>query len=603
MKDFESYFSSDTIISYLCKIRVKVANARNKKHLIHLLTDVDKYNYHVNDFKRNTNIESDTNEFIKFQSKFLEELNQFLPSRKKWVALGKKSRINKYTNQALSSSDKNYQSLLITIKSFKEKSPNEQWLNALDRFVEDIQISVSSGTYKITPPLIFPKLKNEKQNKEYNECRPLCIFSLKDRIILSITNKYLTKLLDSHFEDCSYAFRSKRNKYNSAILTHHDCIKDVYEYRLKNQDKPLWVVECDMEKFYDSVNHKIVKELFDKLIEKTRISFPEKDFSKPSYIFYEFLDCYAFNKNVPSKTDLLYWRSYDIQNGEFGWIEKSLNELSYYNDINDERIGVPQGGALSGLIANIVLDIADKEVLKTSVFYTRFCDDMLIIHPDNNICQTAKNNYLNALKKLKLVPHKFKSANELFEKRTTVNKIKQEKSFAPFWKGKSKGPYRWGGIEDEAFPWIGFVGYEIRYDGNIRVRKRSFLKELQKQHKVVSQIKNAVRNGCRKSRGSITESAIHRLVGMSVGRITIKNYDEVSNDLCWKNGFKELNMNKYSIQQIKQLDRNRSRLYYDLLRDLTVEESKDKIFSKQRKIIHFNKPFSYYYQVLEREDK
>jgi hypothetical protein len=93
---------------------------------------------------------------------------------------------------------------------------------------------------------------------------------------------------------------------------------------------------------------------------------------------------------------------------------------------------------------------------------------------------------------------------------------------------------------------------------------------------------------------------------MSVGRVTIRNYDIVANDLCWKNGFKELNMNKYSIQQIKQLDRNRNKLFYKLEKDLELRKNEnctiEELPSKNRQIIHFNKPFSYYYQVLERKE-
>ncbi|MBK7506182.1 MAG: hypothetical protein IPI52_14345 [Bacteroidetes bacterium] len=95
-----------------------------------------------------------------------------------------------------------------------------------------------------------------------NECRPICLFNLKDRIILSITNKYLTRLFDDHFEDCSYAFRSKKNREGTVILNHHDCIKEILDFRKRNLEKPLWVAECDMEKFYDTVNHKIAKVLY-----------------------------------------------------------------------------------------------------------------------------------------------------------------------------------------------------------------------------------------------------------------------------------------------------------------------------------------------------
>jgi len=231
----------------------------------------------------------------------------------------------------------------------------------------------------------------------------------------------------------------------------------------------------------------------------------------------------------------------------------------------------------------------------------RFCDDMIIMHPDKTTCEVAKEMYVNILKGLKLVPHKFKDESHLKEKILPI-KGNRDFTYAPFWKGKSKGPYKWGAHNENGFPWIGFVGYEIHHEGHIRVRKRSFLKEINKQNEVVEDIKKAVNQGKRKSKGSISESAIQRLVGMSVGRVNLRNFETVSNDLCWKNGFKSLNNNFYSVQQIKELDRNRNKLYYDLLKYLQEleDDGKDKIDSKSRQIIHFNKPFSYYYQIIER---
>jgi len=94
---------------------------------------------------------------------------------------------------------------------------------------------------------------------------------------------------------------------------------------------------------------------------------------------------------------------------------------------------------------------------------------------------------------------------------------------------------------------------------------------------------------------------------MSVGRVTLRNYDSISNDLCWKNGFRELFLNPHSTKQMKQLDRYRNKLLYDLERDLKglkeEEKVKEEVPSKRRQIIHFDKPFSYFYQVLERNSK
>ncbi len=607
MKEFETYFSSDAIVTYLCKLRAKVANIRNKRHLIHLLTDSDKFNYHVKDSEKLLNKdEENVSGFLKYEKEFLNQLNKILPPRKKWVNLGGDSRIDKNTKQLISSSKRNEYALIKTIKSYRKKSPNEPWLLELDKFIKDIQLSVQSGTYKITTPIVFPKLKNEKQLNGESECRPICLFNLKDRIILSITNKYLTRLFDPYFEDCSFAFRSKKNKEGTLIINHHDCIREILDYRKKNSDKILWVAECDMEKFYDTVNHEIVKVLYEELIQKCLKANPTSDFSRPSHLFKQFLDCYAFNINVPLPEDTEYWKSYDIPKGYFKWVSKEISELQYYENVDNERIGIPQGGALSGLIANIMLNVADKVISQTGAFYLRFCDDMIILHPEKSTCEFAKELYVNTLKGLKLVPHHFKTDNELVTKRRNTSKERKKlgiNSYEPFWKGKSKGPYKWGPLNDECIPWIGFVGYEMHHEGHVRVRKKSFLKELNKQKEVVEEIRKAVKHGMRKSKGSVTESAIHRLVGMSVGRVSLKNYSSVSNDLCWKNGFKELMPNKYSIQQIKQLDRNRNKLYYDFIKDLKEQEEEDanKIESKPRQIIHFNKPFSYFYQVIERK--
>jgi len=48
-----------------------------------------------------------------------------------------------------------------------------------------------------------------------------------------------------------------------------------------------------------------------------------------------------------------------------------------------------------------------------------------------------------------------------------------------FWsdKIKSKHPYKWSLNYADSFPWFGFVGYEIHYAGNLRVRKSSLAKE------------------------------------------------------------------------------------------------------------------------------
>lgn len=592
MRTFEGYFSKNEIFKMICKVRVKLAKNKSKKHLLHLLTSNPSYNYHV---KFNSEPQND---FEVNQKELTDFLLSILPPRKKWLKLGEQSRRKpKRENEFLTSNDKNYYSLLKTIKAESKKSIKANWFLNLEKFVEEV-IAISRGNeYEVSRPIIFPKLKEKVKADKQNECRPICIYSLKDRIVLSLTNKFLTRVFDEQFQDSSFAFRSKRNSKGN-IISHHDCILGIGEFRSENVTFNLFVAECDMKKFYDTVNHKIAIRLFQSLIKTSKEKYPEINFDIPVKIFESYLKSFAFNRDIPKPTDKDYWDSYKIEKGYFGWIEKKEYRKHYYF-FSRSRIGVPQGGALSGLIANIYLNPADVQLKKFDIFYQRFCDDMIILAKDFDTCERAKNSYVDELKKLKLFPHKFKRADEL--KKVVNDKI----SFTEFWNGKSKGPYKWGKVEENAFPWIGFVGYEIDYLGNIRVRKKSLVKELSKQKTITREIKNAIKIGMRKPKGTATESAINRLIGMSVGRIGLDNFDEVSTDMCWKNGFRELTVNPHSIRQIKQLDRNRSKHYYKLLKEiedpeLELDEDDEK---RKRKYVKYDKPFSYFHQIIERQRK
>ncbi len=621
MKQFESYFTENEIIKLICKVRVKIAKAKCKKHLIHLLTTNPKYNYHLD-----TN-SIPQNEFETKQKELMDFLSTILPSRKRWVKLGEESRRKpKRENEFLTTTDKNFYALLKTIKAESKKASKQEWYNKLQLFISEIIEVAIRKECKIEKPTIFPKLKEVKKKIGKNECRPICIFSLKDRIILSLTNKFLTRLFDEHFQKSSFAFRYKRNDKGN-ILSHHDCVLEIVKYRKENLQSDLFVTECDMKKFYDTVNHTIAFELFNNLIEKSKRLYPNLELEKPCLIFSSYLKSFAFNIDIPKPTDNEYWKSYNIPNGEFEWICNEDLILQYHIDTK-ERIGVPQGGALSGLIANIYLNQADIALKDFDILYQRFCDDMIIISKDFNTCYNAKSIYENELRKLKLFPHKFKEQNDLckfeliFGKNHNIilpNKIPKwiiktirfvlKKRIAidikPFWDGKSKGPYKWGQIENDAFPWVGFVGYEVNFKGEIRVRKKSLHKELKKQKTIVKEILDSIKTGMRKPKGTATESAINRLIGMSVGRIGLDNFEEVSTDLCWKNGFRELTPNEHSTRQIKQLDRNRNKLYYKMLKQIEqpkLEDEKDEE-KDNKQPIQYNKPFSYYYQILERQKK
>lgn len=567
------YFTEDKLIYYLCRVRAKYAKQRSKKHLIHLLSDDPKYNHHE---------ERSDEEIL---------LNKILPSRRKWKKLKKENRYrNKF--QKINSIEYNSKSIYETVKYYKKKYPNEPFLLELSAFIKDIISSVNDPDYKMRKPEIYPKPKGkiDQSGKTKNVCRPISLFSLKDKIIVSQTNKYLTELFDDEFYTMSHAFRAPKKGFS--LITHHNSVNEILSFKAACSNKELWVAECDMSKFYDSVGHNVIIQRFRTLSKQVEKRGNKVD-EHAARIFYEFLNSYNFVRDVlPFNSESKYWEEFKIRNGEFAWVKKELLLHEHYDNIQDQRIGIPQGGALSGLIANIVLDYADSKILElknNKLLYIRFCDDMIVIHPEKEACSKAAKCYEKALLDLKLVPHEFKAG------------LKNESD--SFWKEKSKSPYKWSSNhkKESTFPWIGFVGYEVHFDGDIRVRKSSLKKEKEKQKNVVETIIKAIKNDNRRARkGSIIESAINRLTGMSIGRIHMWNHNDADADMCWVNGFKSLNDNPRLRRQLKELDKNRNHqiaLLKNEVRKYTDPPLEEKEPDKKKS--YYGKPFSYYHQTLK----
>ena len=144
-----------------------------------------------------------------------------------------------------------------------------------------------------------------------------------------------------------------------------------------------------MKKFYDTVNHTKAEFLFEELITKVNKDIPELNIDVPKFIFKSYLKCFAFNINIPKSDDSEYWTSYKIKNGEFSWIESSIAE--HYTDISNERIGVPQGGALSGLIANIYFGNAQANGSDTRLI-ERMGADVRMIYKKVKLTSSIKFN-------------------------------------------------------------------------------------------------------------------------------------------------------------------------------------------------------------------
>ena len=76
-------------------------------------------------------------------------------------------------------------------------------------------------------------------------------------------------------------------------------------------------------------------------------------------------------------------------------------------DPTTERVGIPQGSAISCVVANVLLDSVDRTLDKAGRdhLYVRYCDDMVLIHPTRAICENLFQKYIEGVKSLKLPVH------------------------------------------------------------------------------------------------------------------------------------------------------------------------------------------------------
>ncbi len=342
---------------------------------------------------------------------------------------------------------------------------------------------------------------------------------------------------------------------------------------------------------FDTVNHSVLKKVFRALVARVNRTTPRCPIDEGAVrIFLAYLKSYSFNKDVWPKNDpqAAYFAEHHLPGCHFGWVQDELLQEGFYRSFASAKIGVPQGGALSGLIANILLDRADKVLMKHDdgrLVYVRYCDDMVIMHPRKGKCREYMELYSAELRKLKLLVHPAENVGT-YDRR--------------FWKTKSKRPYKWG--PRGSVPWVGFVGYEVNAQGDVRVRKSSLEKEMQKQFNTVQEVMDAIENHPRASHRTIEESVAGRLIQMSVGNVQLHTYQTTESEMCWVNGFHLLTDNKYSRIQMKRLDACRNSLLWRLRKRLNrdIEGTDSPGRSQQRQIVYHGKPFSYYYHAIEK---
>jgi hypothetical protein len=208
------------------------------------------------------------------------------------------------------------------------------------------------------------------------------------------------------------------------------------------------------------------------------------------------------------------------------------------------------------------------------------------LHPDPTKCKEALNRYLAALEDLKLIYH---APTEI------------RKQDALYYECKSKNPFAWGNPEkiQGAMPWISFLGYQIKYDGKLRIRRSSIRKEHDKHIQLVGKVLKLLDSPDHKphvSGNAILERTRKRMITMSIGKKDLRREMIPARQPCWADAFYLLNENPHSAAQLRSLDRNREkqlkRLKKHLKRLDLIDEKLEAPSAQTPK--YYGAPYSYY---------
>jgi hypothetical protein len=175
---------------------------------------------------------------------------------------------------------------------------------------------------------------------------------------------------------------------------------------------------------------------------------------------------------------------------------------------------------------------------------------------------------------------------------------------AKWWKLKTKSTYAWGQRLDGSIPWVGFVGYQVRYDGTIRVRESSIQKELRKQRLELKTLLKRMRKrsgpvflwrpGIRRHSASIVFRFQQRLLSMSVGTTELWRPPQLEGG-CWVSGFRLMQRHKSDVSGLQRLDAQRGHLVQKLKRILTSLPPRSASVSvvRPKRRMYYGPPFSY----------
>jgi group II intron reverse transcriptase/maturase len=183
---------------------------------------------------------------------------------------------------------------------------------------DELIASIERGKYRPNP------VRRVEIPKENGSKRQLGIPTVVDRVIQQAITQVLVPAYEPQFSDHSYGFRPRRNA--------HQALRKCQQYITEGYE---WAVEMDLEKFFDTVSHSKLIEVISRTIKDGRV---------------------------------------------VSLIHKYLRAgIEFGGSLEPSEEGVPQGGPLSPLLSNIMLNELDKELEQRGHKFVRYADDIVIL--------------------------------------------------------------------------------------------------------------------------------------------------------------------------------------------------------------------------------
>ena len=396
-----------------------------------------------------------------------KKLSRLMPPRYAWV---RPSERIKKPKDALEKRKNAVKALLYTSardKHLQRQGQTFAYLDEQQAFFARIRSLLSSDDLTFQSPQLLPILKDiDKEDKHKVICRPLSVYSrLEDKIILALTSQYLTRYFDGYLHKNILSYRPIRpfGDEEKHVTDFNDGVILIKDFLQSHRSDPIYAADCDIKKFYDIIPHQVVIDCFDRLLNRSPLSDEGK--SQVMRVVRAYLKSYNFYTNA--------WHEAEQHDDVFAKVRRRLHDVNHINtykldwpkELGDpgnqsEPRGVPQGGALSLLVANFGLNDVDQVIVQTSDsnrLFIRYCDDMILLHTDYNECSRLMKAYAESLDRHGLIYHPFKNVTDCARR--------------DFWGIKSHLPFLWGEGEGNCNRYIGFLGYEIQRNGHMRLRK------------------------------------------------------------------------------------------------------------------------------------